>query len=246
MTDVHVLASTQLINELPGDVIESLRTQAEVRHFERNELIFQEGDRAEELYVVQMGQVAIATKSVDGRESVVAVLEPPSLFGELPLFDEAPRMEADALLFQERGHGPAHDRAGHRHVKLFVSGGLDEGKILDLNEAVDGGYGVGTAISSASTIDYSMDIVEVEGEAVAKRGKLSGGKHFLRCRACGAERVIPLDRPYGDCEACGGAMEQLLAPVMRAGEPLAPPEPPRRLRERVLAQLHRVGLDAAG
>ncbi|OGL64172.1 MAG: nicotinate phosphoribosyltransferase [Candidatus Tectomicrobia bacterium RIFCSPLOWO2_12_FULL_69_37] len=138
------------------------------------------------------------------------------------------------------------DRAGHRHVKLFVSGGLDEGKILDLNEAVDGGYGVGTAISSASTIDYSMDIVEVEGEAVAKRGKLSGGKHFLRCRACGAERVIPLDRPYGDCEACGGAMGQLLAPVLRAGELLAPPEPPRRLRERVLAQLHRVGLDAAG
>ncbi|HLF99878.1 MAG TPA: Crp/Fnr family transcriptional regulator [Acidimicrobiia bacterium] len=99
MTDVHVLASTQLINELPGDVIESLRTQAEVRHFERNELIFQEGDRAEELYVVQMGQVAIATKSVDGRESVVAVLEPPSLFGELPLFDEAPRM-ADARALQ--------------------------------------------------------------------------------------------------------------------------------------------------
>ena len=82
--------------------------------------------------------------------------------------------------------------------------------------------------------------------AVAKRGKLSGGKHFLRCRACGAERVIPLDRPYGDCEACGGAMGQLLAPVLRAGELLAPPEPPRRLRERVLAQLHRVGLDAAG
>lgn len=137
------------------------------------------------------------------------------------------------------------DRAGHRHVKLFVSGGLDERKILELNEAVDGGYGVGTAISSAATIDYSMDIVEVEGEAVAKRGKLSGAKHLLRCRACGAERVIPADRPYGDCEACGGAMEQLLAPVMRAGEPLAPPEPPRGLRERVLAQLHRVSLDAA-
>lgn len=99
MTDVHVLASTQLINELPGDVIETLRTQAEVRHFERNDLIFQEGDPAEELYVVQIGQVAIATKSVDGRESVVAVLEPPSLFGELPLFDEAPRM-ADARALQ--------------------------------------------------------------------------------------------------------------------------------------------------
>lgn len=99
MADVHVLASTQLINELPDDVIERLRDQAQVRHYERNDLIFQEGDVAEELYVVQMGQVAIATQSIDGRESVVAVLEPPSLFGELPLFDAAPRM-ADARALQ--------------------------------------------------------------------------------------------------------------------------------------------------
>ena len=137
------------------------------------------------------------------------------------------------------------DRAGHRHVKLFVSGGLDERKILELNPAVDGGYGVGTAISSASTVDFSMDIVEIEGEAVAKRGKLSGAKHLLRCRACGAERVIPMDRPYGDCEACGGPMDQLLAPAMRAGEALAPAPPAREIRERVLGQLHRVRLDAS-
>jgi nicotinate phosphoribosyltransferase len=134
------------------------------------------------------------------------------------------------------------DRAGFPRVKLFVSGGLDEGEILALNEAVDGGYGVGTAISSAATIDFSMDIVEVEGEAVAKRGKLSGAKHLLRCRDCGAERVIPVQRPYGDCEGCGGVMEQLLAPALKAGATLAPSPAPRELRERVLAQLHRVRL----
>lgn len=99
MTDPHVLASTQLINELPGDIIERLRSRAEVRHFERNQVIFQQGDPADELYVVQSGQVAIATQSVDGRESVVAVLEPPSLFGELPLFDDSPR-SADARALQ--------------------------------------------------------------------------------------------------------------------------------------------------
>lgn len=99
MADPHVLASTQLLNELPDDVIERLRGQAEVRHYERNEVIFEEGDAAEELYVVQSGQVAIATQSVDGRESVVAVLEPPSLFGELPLFDSGLR-SADARALQ--------------------------------------------------------------------------------------------------------------------------------------------------
>ena len=62
-------------------------------------LLWQRGDIAQELYVVQEGQVAIATPSVDGRESVVAVLDPPSLFGELPLFDDAPR-SADARALQ--------------------------------------------------------------------------------------------------------------------------------------------------
>lgn len=99
MADPHVLASTQLLNELPSDVLDQLRSQAGVRHYERNQVIFEQGEEAEELYVVQSGQVAIATQSPDGRESVVAVLEPPSLFGELPLFDGLPR-SADARALQ--------------------------------------------------------------------------------------------------------------------------------------------------
>jgi len=99
MTDTHVLASTQLLNDLPPDVLDRLRTQAAVRRYERNQIIFEQGEPAEELYVVQGGQVAIATQSADGRESVVAVLEPPSLFGELPLFDDSPR-SADARALQ--------------------------------------------------------------------------------------------------------------------------------------------------
>ncbi len=137
------------------------------------------------------------------------------------------------------------DRAGFSHVKLFVSGGLDENRILELNEVVDGGYGVGTSIGAASTIDFSMDIVEVEGEPIAKRGKLSGAKHLLRCRDCGAERVIPMDRPYGDCEACGGVMEQVLAPVMTEGEPAGPAPAAAEIREYVLRQLHNERLEPA-
>jgi nicotinate phosphoribosyltransferase len=134
------------------------------------------------------------------------------------------------------------DRAGFNHVKLFVSGGLDEEKLMELREVVDGGFGVGTAISSATTIDYSMDIVELEGEAIAKRGKHSGSKHFLRCRDCSWERVIPIDLPYGDCDECGGVMEQILAPVMEEGKILNSPTAPNAIREYVLTQLSRFDL----
>lgn len=99
MTDTQLLASTELLQELPGDVLEGLRRRAEVRTYQRGDVIFRRGDLAEELFVVQEGQVAIATQGTDGRETVMAVLEPPSLFGELPLFDGAPR-SADARVLQ--------------------------------------------------------------------------------------------------------------------------------------------------
>lgn len=95
----HLLASTQLLDTLPTDVLDQLRARADVRTYERGDLVFRRGDPASELYVVQEGQIAIATHAVDGRESVVAVLEPPALFGELPLFDEASR-SADARALQ--------------------------------------------------------------------------------------------------------------------------------------------------
>jgi CRP-like cAMP-binding protein len=61
-------------------------------------VVFEEGDAANELFVVQDGRIAIANKSVDGRESVVALMEPGDVFGEFPLFDGLGRSaEARAL-----------------------------------------------------------------------------------------------------------------------------------------------------
>jgi len=66
------------------------------------------------------------------------------------------------------------DIAGHNHVKIFVSGGLTPEKIRILSEAGADSFGVGSYISAASPIDMTMDIKEVEGKPVAKRGRLPG------------------------------------------------------------------------
>ncbi|MGC8936129.1 MAG: nicotinate phosphoribosyltransferase, partial [Candidatus Methanomethylicaceae archaeon] len=66
------------------------------------------------------------------------------------------------------------DIRGYRHVKIYVSGGLDEKSVGRLAEGPVDGFGVGTFVSNAPTIDFSMDIVEVEGKPLAKRGKFSG------------------------------------------------------------------------
>ena len=95
MPERQLLDTTELFSSLPGDVLEELRQRATVRTYERNELLFSQGDPAAELFVIDQGRVAIATKAPDGRESVLAVLEGGAMFGELPLFDGASR-SADA------------------------------------------------------------------------------------------------------------------------------------------------------
>jgi nicotinate phosphoribosyltransferase len=134
------------------------------------------------------------------------------------------------------------DLRGFTHVKLFVSGGIGERQIRELNPVVDG-YGVGTAISDAPTVDFSMDIVEIDGVPMAKRGKSSGAKQVYRCRRCHQDRLTPgIDEP--PVCTCGGTMESLLNPWMTQGKLLAPSPAAAAIRQSVLEQLK--WLDAEG
>jgi nicotinate phosphoribosyltransferase len=131
------------------------------------------------------------------------------------------------------------DLRGFRHVQLFVSGGLDEEEIQRLNPVADA-YGVGTAISNAPVLNFSMDIVEVEGVPVAKRGKLSGRKQVLRCAACGTTRVVPARAPASPC--CGQETISLLQPLIEEGRLTRTLPDVHTLRQQVLAAVERVSL----
>lgn len=66
------------------------------------------------------------------------------------------------------------DQEGFRHVKIFVSGGLDPDRIRALSEAGADAFGVGSYISRARPIDMTMDLKVVNGRPVAKRGRIPG------------------------------------------------------------------------
>lgn len=91
MPERRLLETTDLFAALPPDTLDGLGNQAELRRYARNDVLFHQGDPADELFVVDSGRIAIAQRSGDGRESVVAVFEDGALFGELGLFDNAPR-----------------------------------------------------------------------------------------------------------------------------------------------------------
>jgi len=130
------------------------------------------------------------------------------------------------------------DLRGYQHVKLFVSGGIDEDEIRALNDIADA-YGVGTSISDAPTIDFALDIVAVDGQPLAKRGKQSGAKGVWRCPRCFADAVTPLDAPPPPCP-CGGRREELLRPLVADRKLLAALPTPQDIRRYVLDQLEHV------
>ncbi|TDA68895.1 MAG: nicotinate phosphoribosyltransferase [Clostridia bacterium] len=66
------------------------------------------------------------------------------------------------------------DQAGFTWVKIFVSGGLTPERVTALTGAGADAFGVGSFISGASPIDMTMDIKEVNGQPVAKRGRIPG------------------------------------------------------------------------
>jgi CRP/FNR family cyclic AMP-dependent transcriptional regulator len=100
MAERRILETTQLLGALPPDALETLRQQATMRTVARNEVLFRQGDAAAEMYGIASGRVAVLTRSPDGRESLVAVLDEGSLLGELPLFDDGAR-SADARALEE-------------------------------------------------------------------------------------------------------------------------------------------------
>ena len=74
------------------------------------------------------------------------------------------------------------DQAGFPYVKIFVSGGLTPERISILNKEPVDAFGVGSYISDTSPIDMTLDIKEVEGKPVAKRGRIPGRIENLKLK----------------------------------------------------------------
>ncbi|CAN5812831.1 cAMP-activated global transcriptional regulator CRP [soil metagenome] len=98
MVEPSFLSDVELLVDLSPAEMERVADAAEVRRLMRNDLVFGEGDEPTTLFVVTSGRIAIANKSIDRRESVVALMEPGDLFGEMGMFDGLGRSaEARAL-----------------------------------------------------------------------------------------------------------------------------------------------------
>jgi CRP/FNR family cyclic AMP-dependent transcriptional regulator len=80
--------------------------------FTRGQVVFAEGDPGDRLYVIVDGKIKLGTTSNDGRESLLAVLGPGEMFGELSLFDPGPRTATATALTETTLLGLGHEALG--------------------------------------------------------------------------------------------------------------------------------------
>jgi len=132
------------------------------------------------------------------------------------------------------------DIRNYKDIKIFVSGGINEETLLKLKDSEVDGFGVGTYVSNAPTIDFSMNIVEIDGKPVAKRGIFSLEKQVYRCPNCFEDVIIPAKiKEKPTCKRCKREMKPLLKPLIRDGKLATKLPSLQEIRAYVLEQLEK-------
>jgi CRP/FNR family cyclic AMP-dependent transcriptional regulator len=87
----EVLARAGIFQGLQPSAVAALARQLEPVSFPRGRTVFIEGEPGDTLYIIISGKVKIGRKNVDGRESLITLMGPSDMFGELAIFDPGPR-----------------------------------------------------------------------------------------------------------------------------------------------------------
>jgi CRP-like cAMP-binding protein len=93
MTDhVERLSRTSFFADAAHEHLATVAGAGRERDLVRGDVLFNEGDVPDSIYLVTRGRIAIAKSSpIDRRESVVALMEPGDLFGDMGMLDDGPR-----------------------------------------------------------------------------------------------------------------------------------------------------------
>jgi len=106
-----------LFSALDAEGAAALRASLKETAVSKGDVLFHEGEPGDRMYVILEGKVKLGQTSNDGRESLLGVLGPGEMFGELSLFDPGLRTSTATALTDAVVVG-----LGHEQLKPWLSG----------------------------------------------------------------------------------------------------------------------------
>jgi diguanylate cyclase (GGDEF)-like protein len=88
---LDVLQTIEILSELDRDELRLLHGLMKTVQIEKESTLFQEGEDGDELFIVLSGSVSITVKTPDGQVLPIAVITGGNFFGEMSIFEQAPR-----------------------------------------------------------------------------------------------------------------------------------------------------------
>jgi CRP-like cAMP-binding protein len=90
----EVLARSGIFQGVDPDASEALAREKETSAIRKGEVVINEGEPGDSLYIVLSGKIKLGRRAADGRQNLVSVMGPSDMLGELSLFGPGPRTAA--------------------------------------------------------------------------------------------------------------------------------------------------------
>ncbi|CEK12472.1 Crp/Fnr family transcriptional regulator [Chthonomonas calidirosea] len=91
MIDITLLERLSLFKGVPGDLLERVAHDAQIRSFTAGHYVLFQGDTGDALYLILQGTVKVFLNLSDGSEVFLALLGTSDVFGEMSLIDASGR-----------------------------------------------------------------------------------------------------------------------------------------------------------
>jgi len=97
---IENIRNVHLFSTLRDEELEVISRIMQIKEFQKGQVIFQEGETGDALYVVLNGLVKVSLFDEDGKEYILDFIGRDGFFGELSLIDELPR-SADVTAIED-------------------------------------------------------------------------------------------------------------------------------------------------
>ncbi|GAA2518711.1 Crp/Fnr family transcriptional regulator [Pilimelia columellifera] len=87
----EVLARSGIFQGVDADAAAALAKEMETVDVRKGDVVFNEGEQGDSLYIVIAGKIKLGRRAADGRQNLISVMGPSDMLGELSLFDPGPR-----------------------------------------------------------------------------------------------------------------------------------------------------------